>query len=75
MVAPVFATLIFEFVVGLLESIWRLCKEGSLRHDESRAPMILSTTAGLRSRFMYQVRRQADMPFTSSNFSDRETRV
>ena len=37
MVAPVFATLIFDVVVGLLESIRRRCGESSPRHDESRA--------------------------------------
>ena len=35
--APVFATLIFDVVVGLLESIRRRCGESSPRHDESRA--------------------------------------
>ena len=37
MVLPVFATLTFNVVVGLLESIRRLEGDDSPRHDESRA--------------------------------------
>ena len=69
MVAPVFATLIFDVVVGLLESIRRRCRE-VLRATMRVAP---DNPINDQGRFMYQVLRQADMPFTSSNFSGRKT--
>lgn len=37
MAIPIFATLIFDAVVGLPKSARRCCGDISLRHDESRA--------------------------------------
>jgi hypothetical protein len=68
MVTFLFATLLFDGVVGLLKSIRRfggITPRATMRvaPDDPEKPL------GLESRFLYQVVGQAGEPFTSSNFS------
>ncbi|PRG49194.1 hypothetical protein C6V06_24430 [Burkholderia gladioli] len=73
MVTPVFATLISDVVVGLPKSIRRRLRIAPCATMRI-APDGPKKWLGFKSRFLNQVVRQAGVPFTSSNFSDRKTR-